>query len=83
MGDTEDWRNARRNYLIADISPPKRIPEEYKSTDHQIKLFSELCGDLTYSDSNQLLITSILVPFNYVHGLHFNYDEYNGNKAIL
>ena len=83
MGDTEDWRNFYRNYLIADTSRPRRVPEEYNSTDHQIKLFTELCGDMTDADSIQLIIRSILVPFNYVHGQRFNYYDYNGNKLMI
>lgn len=76
MANWEDWRYVYRKYIIADISSPTRIPEEYKNSNHQIKLFSELYrADVEHTDCMEIIRLTMLPTFNYIHQQNFSFDD--------
>ena len=84
MENYDEWRRLFRNYIDADTSPPTRIPEEYKSSDHQIKLISELCSaHISYDDSSKIITTILMAAFNFIHNQRFSYEDYISNNNYI
>ena len=79
MADWDDWRIRHKIYIDAEISGPVNVPEEYKGSDHQIDLFSEICRfDITYKESLERIQQTLLILFNYTHGQCLSFTEYLG-----
>lgn len=79
MEDWKDWRNTFRHYISTDISCPTKLSEEYKCSNHQIKLFSELCrSDIAYNDCINMIRQTILATFNYIYDQRLKFDEHTG-----